>query len=142
LSDSRPWDVVVVVVLDDPNGHHQLPPLKGSGDGVPVAEVAVLDAVDVVFRVVDVMLGVIVVCLVEIMLEVFAVDVCLVELVLEVLIVEPASFEQSVSPHLSLQSFKHISVQFMVPVGHPQPQRSWFARLNAHAPILVPTASA
>jgi hypothetical protein len=115
-------------VLCDPNGHHQLPSFEGSGDGVPAARVVVLEEV---LRVVDVVLRELDISL-----------VMLVDVLLNVFVVECFSVEQSVSPHLSLQSFRHMSVQFTVPVGHPQSQRSLFARLKAHAPIRVPTASA
>jgi hypothetical protein len=111
----------VVAALRDPNGHHQLLPFEGSGDGFAATSVRVTE---VVLSEVDVVLAL------------------LVDLLLDVFVVKRVSVEQSSSPHLSLQSFKHISVQFMVPVGHPQVHRSLFARLKAHAPIRVPTASA
>jgi hypothetical protein len=139
----------------DPKGHHELPDSEGCGGARLVLEVRVPVLVEVVLRADDeVVLDVVVLVVLSevdvVFVEVVKVDVVdldvLVVLVLDEVVVKGlpigASAEQSVNEHRSLQSLIHMSVQFIVPVGHPQSQRSWFARLNDHAPIRVPTASA
>jgi len=57
-------------------------------------------------------------------------------------VVKVVSLAQFMTLHLSLQSLRHTSVQFLVPEGQLHEQRSAFAMLKDQAPIRVPTASA
>jgi hypothetical protein len=129
--------------FEAPKGH-QLPPFDGSADGEAAA--GVLEAVDVVLRDVDVLLlDVVVVFMVLVELEVVLMVLVMVMLVLVLLasvVSKGVSFEQSMRPQRSVQLFRHMSVQFDVPVGQPQAHRSLFESENDQAPIRVPTASA
>ena len=131
-----------VIDLPSPNGHHQLPPLfvgDGVGPGlttdVDLLELLVLNLNVVLLEKIEVgLLFVVVSIVVKVVGDDEVVETVADEPKVEVEVgddlkshhpeAEEVSIEQSMRLHLSLQSLKHMSVQFIVPVGQLQSQRS------------------